>query len=286
MGKFALKTGLRAIVRLMICVCLILPSLTAANARFISPDDWDPTLPGVGTNRYAYSQNDPVNRSDPNGHQSDDDGPNSDGDDDDDFVSDEMDLYPGVDDRAIISINPMLDLARRAGGGSGSGARGGWSKVPESMEPRAAAYQQQVGGRPNSAYVLNGVKFDAQSKSGTLIEAKGPGLSTFVRSGDFQKWFRGAQGFLDQAQRQVAAAEGRKIEWHIAEKDVADVVRDKFKREKLKIDVIHTPVTQNIASSSRSSGSSSGGGSNNSPANGGGSGGGGFRGWVRSVFGF
>jgi hypothetical protein len=28
----------------------------------------DPTLPGVGTNRYAYSSNDPVNKSDPNGH--------------------------------------------------------------------------------------------------------------------------------------------------------------------------------------------------------------------------
>lgn len=36
--------------------------------RFISPDDWDPTLPGVGTNRYAYAQNDPINKSDPNGH--------------------------------------------------------------------------------------------------------------------------------------------------------------------------------------------------------------------------
>ncbi|MDI6835749.1 MAG: RHS repeat-associated core domain-containing protein, partial [Rhizobiaceae bacterium] len=36
--------------------------------RFISPDDWDPTLPGVGTNRYAYAGNDPVNGSDPNGH--------------------------------------------------------------------------------------------------------------------------------------------------------------------------------------------------------------------------
>ncbi|WP_208760349.1 hypothetical protein, partial [Mesorhizobium intechi] len=36
--------------------------------RFISPDDWDPTLPGVGTNRYAYAQNDPVNKSDRNGH--------------------------------------------------------------------------------------------------------------------------------------------------------------------------------------------------------------------------
>jgi hypothetical protein len=68
MGKDVMKTGMRAAIRLMICLCLILSSLTAANARFISPDDWDPTMPGVGTNRYAYSQNDPVNKSDPNGH--------------------------------------------------------------------------------------------------------------------------------------------------------------------------------------------------------------------------
>ena len=36
--------------------------------RFISPDTWDPTLPGVDINRYAYAGNDPVNGSDPNGH--------------------------------------------------------------------------------------------------------------------------------------------------------------------------------------------------------------------------
>jgi len=39
--------------------------------RFISPDDWDPTKEGVGTNRYAYAQNDPINKSDPNGHATD-----------------------------------------------------------------------------------------------------------------------------------------------------------------------------------------------------------------------
>ena len=37
-------------------------------ARFISPDWWDPNKPGVGTNRYAYSDNDPVNKADNNGH--------------------------------------------------------------------------------------------------------------------------------------------------------------------------------------------------------------------------
>ena len=36
--------------------------------RFISPDDWDPIMEGVGTNRYAYAGNDPVNKADNNGH--------------------------------------------------------------------------------------------------------------------------------------------------------------------------------------------------------------------------
>jgi pyocin large subunit-like protein len=70
MGKYAMKTGLQGAIRFLICLCLILSSLSGANARFISPDNMDPTLPGVGTNRYAYSQNDPVNKSDPNGHAS------------------------------------------------------------------------------------------------------------------------------------------------------------------------------------------------------------------------
>lgn len=37
-------------------------------ARYISPDTMDPTMSGVGTNRYSYSENDPINKSDPNGH--------------------------------------------------------------------------------------------------------------------------------------------------------------------------------------------------------------------------
>jgi RHS repeat-associated protein len=36
--------------------------------RFLTPDTYDPWEAGVGTNRYAYSGNDPINGSDPNGH--------------------------------------------------------------------------------------------------------------------------------------------------------------------------------------------------------------------------
>jgi hypothetical protein len=91
MGRYAMKTGLLAVVNVLACLCLILSSVAAADARFISPDDWDPTLPGVGTNRYAYSQNDPVNKSDPNGH----------------FVDQMGNWYPGTDRDPGYDYNPL-----------------------------------------------------------------------------------------------------------------------------------------------------------------------------------
>jgi RHS repeat-associated protein len=36
--------------------------------RFLTPDWWDPWKEGVDVNRYAYAGNDPINFSDPNGH--------------------------------------------------------------------------------------------------------------------------------------------------------------------------------------------------------------------------
>jgi uncharacterized protein RhaS with RHS repeats len=50
---------------------LLFATLTMAHpaqARFLQPDTYDPWSAGVDINRYAYSQNDPINGSDPNGH--------------------------------------------------------------------------------------------------------------------------------------------------------------------------------------------------------------------------
>ncbi|MFP3385869.1 hypothetical protein R0J92_20505 [Tritonibacter sp. SIMBA_163] len=54
---------------LAISVCSIIA--TPSQAMFIQPDWWDPSDPRVGTNRYAYSFNDPINNRDPNGNMSD-----------------------------------------------------------------------------------------------------------------------------------------------------------------------------------------------------------------------
>ncbi len=59
----------RSFLQKSLLIFLLLAAfITTANARFISPDRYDPAQPGVGTNRYAYSFNEPINQSDPSGH--------------------------------------------------------------------------------------------------------------------------------------------------------------------------------------------------------------------------
>jgi hypothetical protein len=60
----AAQAALAAIILLLATLSLAVPS----QAKFLSPDTWDPMLPGVDINRYAYAGNDPINKSDPNGH--------------------------------------------------------------------------------------------------------------------------------------------------------------------------------------------------------------------------
>ena len=53
---------------LLLAALTMLAAQQPANARFLQPDTWDPWLVGVDTNRYAYAGNDPINGSDPSGH--------------------------------------------------------------------------------------------------------------------------------------------------------------------------------------------------------------------------
>lgn len=55
------------ILQQLILTALFAAFASQATAMFISPDPMNPTHPGVGTNRYAYSHGDPINMSDPSG---------------------------------------------------------------------------------------------------------------------------------------------------------------------------------------------------------------------------
>jgi hypothetical protein len=66
---------MRNAMKRVVSFCLIVTMLAViavplAQARFLTPDTYDPWLQGVDANRYAYAGDDPVNGSDPNGHQS------------------------------------------------------------------------------------------------------------------------------------------------------------------------------------------------------------------------
>ncbi|MHB8089290.1 MAG: Tox-REase-5 domain-containing protein, partial [Anaerolineaceae bacterium] len=100
---------------------------------------------------------------------------------------------------------------------------GQWETASESMSARAASYQAQITGKFGEIFRLNGVKFDGYN-NGILMEAKGPGYANFIKNGQFRTWFQGARGLIEQARRQLIAAQGIPIEWHVAEKTAVDVI--------------------------------------------------------------
>jgi hypothetical protein len=51
-------------------------------------------------------------------------------------------------------------------------------------------------------------------------------------------WFEGVEELRDQAQRQLKAADGTPIQWHFAEREVADFMRGQFQNKGLDIEVI------------------------------------------------
>jgi hypothetical protein len=132
---------------------------------------------------------------------------------------------------------------------------GEWGPAHESMSKRAARYQEQICGQSVSdAYWVGGVgrnsggiKFDG-FKDGVLLEAKGPGYANkFDDNLNPKKWFApsGAKQLIAQARRQLDAAAGVPIRWHVAEKKAADAIRKLLENGKVNgIEVVHTPALQ------------------------------------------
>ena len=111
----------------------------------------------------------------------------------------------------------------------------GWSKS-------AISYQEQVTGvSAGNAFEVNGVKFDGV-KDGTLLEAKSSYDNFVGKDGQFQSWFKGQDALVDQAQRQVGAADGATIEWNFSSQKTLDATQALFKENNITgINLKYTP---------------------------------------------
>jgi Restriction endonuclease fold toxin 5 len=111
----------------------------------------------------------------------------------------------------------------------------------------AVAYQSQITGLPRGLDVnLNGVRFDGCRESdGTMLEAKSAYQQFMVGPDKWIGWFTKLRGMEEQMQSQSGAAVGRRVEWHFAEKQVADYFRKYATRRKLSnVKVLWTPAAQ------------------------------------------
>ncbi|NTX57796.1 hypothetical protein HR086_41515 [Myxococcus sp. CA039A] len=157
---------------------------------------------------------------------------------------------------AVLSGGPgaaiILQRASTAAkNGAPSKGPGQWGPAKESMSPRARRYQEQITGHTaDEAYWVGGVgkdsggvKFDGFEK-GVLQEAKGPGYAKFFEGLDPKRWFKnsGAKALGEQALRQMKAAKGMPIRWHVAEEAAVPALRKILQDRGAKgIEVVFTP---------------------------------------------
>ncbi|MBJ8341028.1 hypothetical protein JGU71_19250 [Antrihabitans sp. YC3-6] len=127
---------------------------------------------------------------------------------------------------------------------------GEWVPTNHGQSKRAAVYQSQISGLPAGVeYEVNGVKFDGYG-GGVLLDAKGLGYSTFFELGPDgqyrpQGWYKNSGNYdklLTEARNQVKAADGRPIEWHIAEEFAANAIRQLFEAEGIRgVTIVFVP---------------------------------------------
>ncbi|XNR95039.1 restriction endonuclease fold toxin 5 domain-containing protein [Streptomyces sp. R-74717] len=114
-----------------------------------------------------------------------------------------------------------------------------------------ARYQEQISkvGRGKEYRVpldkLTGkpVDFDGWDASrGTYLEAKyGYKGKDYYNADTGTLTSKVADRWADQARRQVDAARGKPVEWHLSDPDVAEAAREMFEDRGIPVKVIHTP---------------------------------------------
>jgi Restriction endonuclease fold toxin 5 len=127
-----------------------------------------------------------------------------------------------------------------------SGGPGEWVKANEAMPEHSRRYQAQVTKAPEG-YVYRVklgdkyVKFDGFDEGG-LLETKSTGYAQWAdKNLNILGIFKGRLQMLEQATRQVEAANGTPIRWIVAEEKLARALRKMFQAEGLPIEVFHVP---------------------------------------------
>jgi hypothetical protein len=111
---------------------------------------------------------------------------------------------------------------------------GQWKRKKFAGSDSSKRYQEQITGRPaDEVYVVGEVEYDG-FKAGVFKEAKGPGyLEFFDKNGKPKEWYKSSgkfQELLTQAQRQSETAQGLLVQWHVAERELVDILRRHFER--------------------------------------------------------
>ena len=107
---------------------------------------------------------------------------------------------------------------------------GKWIKANEAMSDLSRSYQKQIAGT-DMVWLQNGVKFDGIN-AGRLIEAKA-NYKNFVnkKTGRFYDWFNGQDSLIDQAMRQIDAADGAPIDWYFMDETSMNATKKLFSEE-------------------------------------------------------
>jgi hypothetical protein len=155
-----------------------------------------------------------------------------------------------------LASNAVAMAARDSSGGKAgaqagppsSGGPGEWVQVDEYMSESARNYQAQRTGAPKGyAYRVKvgdeEVDFDGFDR-GVLLEVKATGYEQWITQKlDFLPLFKGRHKLLEQARRQVDAANGTPIRWIVAEEKLAGALRKMFDGAQLPIEVVRVAPT-------------------------------------------
>jgi hypothetical protein len=145
-------------------------------------------------------------------------------------------------------LTTMLAAAdATTGGGSGSQSSSSASGEPGEWQPEnqsgwssmtADVYQAQITGRHGMCYVVKGVKFDGWDLvRRVLLGAKDNYAFLLKENGQWRDWYNPTE-WQEIAKHETKAAAGIPIEWHFAQKQVADAVRPLVGD---KVRVVYTP---------------------------------------------